>query len=155
MTKETFLELLSMATATCREFATRHVYNELPKAFRYFAYLNQSFDGHPLKDDECVFPEDATQAMPLGPLTVQDVIDLLWRDGKVPEWVDISVSRADSAYTYFELLCCGRFSADERTQYYAKRGQGPFGIKSPLLPRNWTQEQGRFDLNWHSNARNM
>ena len=153
MNKEKFSELLNTVSATCREFAARHVHNQLPESFRYFVLLNQSFDGHPLKDGEVVFAEDATNVMPLGPLTALEVIDLLWRDGNVPEWVDVSVTRTDSDHTYLELLCCGRFAADEGLLYYAKRGQGPFGIKSPCLPPDWSEEQGRFDLHWRPDRR--
>ena len=150
MTKDAFAELLCSVSVINREFAARYVHNWLPELFRYRVCLNQSFDGHPLHAGEYVFPDDgANAADPVGPLTGPEVVELLWRDGLVPEWIDISVVHADNDYTYFELLCCGRFTADESLMYYNDRGQGPFGIKSPRVPPDWSDAQGRFDLHWY------
>ena len=154
MTKEAFSDLFDRVSTDTREFATTHVHNTLPKSFRYFVLLNQSFDGNPLTPDERVFPDDAiTFGERIGPIAASRVVDLLWRDGLLPEWVDIWPVQADTEHTYFELTCCGRFTADDSRLYYADMGRGPFGSKSPPLPyHGWSPEQGRFDLHW-SNKR--
>ncbi|MEN9576580.1 MAG: hypothetical protein RL514_4435 [Verrucomicrobiota bacterium] len=150
MNKEEFAELLRRVSAKNREFASTLVHNSLPESSRYFVHLNQSFDDNPLTADERVFPGDSAKfGERVGPLIAASVVDLLWRDGLLPEWVDISPIRADTEHTYFQLLCCGRFTADDSRFYYVSRGQGPFGVKSPWLPPNWSKEQGRFDLHWH------
>lgn len=38
-----------------------------------------------------------------------------------------------------KMLCCGRFTSDPQKMYYSERGFGPFGIKSPDLPRDYTE----------------
>jgi len=150
MNKDKFAELLQHVSIADREFAARQVCNLLPESFRYFVFLNESFDGNPLKPGEFVFPDDTAKfGERIGPLSQPDVVDLLWRDGLVPEWIDISVTQADSYHTYFELLCCGRFTSEDSLLYYSERGQGPFGIKSPRLPPNWSEDKARFDLHWH------
>jgi hypothetical protein len=144
MDKVTFSERLREITAINRDFAARFVSNELPLSSRYVVRLNQSFDGNPLKQGERVFPNDTDPAMPLA---ADEVVDLLCRNNLVPEWIDISIERADSEHTYFQLLCCGRFTADDPLLYYRDGGSAPFGCKSPSFPPRWSEEQGRFDLN--------
>ncbi len=143
MTNATFLIRLQQVSALNRDFAERFVSNDLPRSFRYLPRLNQSFDGDPLKPGEHVFPHDTD---PIAPLTAGEVADLLCRENCVPEWIDISVDRADSEHTYFELLCCGRFTDDEALLYYRDTDAPPFGCKSPSFPPRWSEEHGRFDL---------
>jgi hypothetical protein len=52
----------------------------------------------------------------------------------VPEWIDISVWEADEHATYFELMCCGRFTAQSERLYYNWTDVPPFGIKGPAYP---------------------
>jgi hypothetical protein len=42
------------------------------------------------------------------------VVSLLWRDGKVPVWIDVIPWEAGEHATYFELMCCGRFTAESQ-----------------------------------------
>ena len=147
MDKASFTELLSKVSVLDRDFAMRYVTNYLPDSYRYFVYLSESFDGNPLQPGEQIFPADVDRhGKRVGPLTASSVVDLVWRDTLVPEWIDICVAHADSEYTYFELRCCGRFAADDSLLYYANRGQGPFGIKSPRFPPSWSEREGLFDL---------
>jgi hypothetical protein len=147
MTKEAFTELLQFASTVARKFANRFVHITLPETYRYFVHLNHSFDGNLLRPDQQVFPEDTAKfGECIGPLTASAVVDLLWRDGLLPEWVDISPLRADAEHTYFQLVCCGRFTADDSRLYYSSREWGPFGIKSPSFPPSWSEEQRRFDF---------
>jgi len=142
MDKATFLSRLEEVTGINRDFATRFVSNHLPVSNRYLVRLNQSCDEN-LRPAEHVFPCDTD---PVVPLTAAETVDLLCRENRVPEWIDISVDRADSEHTYLLLLCCGRFTDDETLLYYRDTGLSPFGCKSPSFPPRWSEEQGRFDL---------
>jgi len=149
MDKATFTELLNRISVANRDFAAGCVTNQLPDSFLYFVHLNQSNDKQ-IKLGEHIFPNDiSVYGERVGPIAAPTVVDLLWRDGLIPEWIDISVERSDAEHTYFEILCCGRFTADDALLYYVSRGQGPFGSKSPRLPPSWSKEQGRFDLHWY------
>jgi len=139
-----FSERLQMITAINRDFAARFVSNELPPSSRYLVRLNQSCEENPLKQGERVF---LAEVDPPAPLTLEQVVDLLCRGNHVPEWIDISVENVDSEHTYFQLLCCGRFAADDALLYYRDSDLAPFGCKSPSFPPRWTEEHGRFDLN--------
>ena len=144
MTKSTFLNRLQQVSTLNRDFAERFVSNDLPRSFRYLPRLNQSFDGNPPKPGEHVFPHDTD---PAAPLTAVEVADLLCREDRVPEWIDISIRRVDAEHTYFELLCCGRFTDDDALLYYQDTDFAPFGCKSPSFPPRWSEERDRFDLN--------
>lgn len=142
MDQATFMHRLQQATDAGRAFAQRFVSRPLPPAARYVVRLNQSHD-EDLRLREQVFPDEAD---PAAPLTAAEVVALLWRDRCVPEWIDISVEAADDQCTFFRLLCCGRFTADESLLYYPESGLSPFGCKSPALPHPWTEEEGKMDL---------
>jgi hypothetical protein len=113
-------------------------------------YPNQSYDGHPRVGDEVVYPDDSlpTDAFH-GPWSVEDAVQFLWRNGKVPEWIDVSVQGEDGRHTLVALKCCGRYTAQEDLLYHrVEGGVAPFSIKSPTLPPGWenVEVSGKFDL---------
>ena len=59
-------------------------------------------------------------------------VSLLWRDQMILQWIDIW--DADGHLTYFELMCCGRFSAESQQLYYRWTDIPPFGVKGPTYP---------------------
>ena len=135
MDDEVFLAHLLRASEYCREFSTQFVFDSLPSAHGFWVILNCSHDRNPLKDGEIAFPDDVQKyGTRVGPLTADAVVSLLCRDRMVPEWIDISVWEADQHATYFELLCCGRFTADSERLYYRWTDVPPFGVKGPVFP---------------------
>jgi hypothetical protein len=86
MQKGTFYEHLIKATGHSFRCAKEMVRDKLPESFRYVAHLNQSCDGNPLEPGEHVFPDDVAQfGARVGPLSAEQVVELLWRNGLVPE----------------------------------------------------------------------
>lgn len=142
MDRCSFADRLARASEFCREFTTKFVCDALPDALKYHVLLNQSYDANPLREGEVTFPDDLrTHESVVGPLDADDVASLLWRDGKVPEWIDISVWGTDRQNTYFELLCCGRFTDREELLYYTwstwrDLPVAPFGVKGPRYPKH-------------------
>jgi hypothetical protein len=135
MDREVFLDHLLGASAYCREFATQFVLDSLPSTFGFWVMLNCSYDQNPLMDGEILFPDDVRKhGKRVGPLAADAVVSLLWRDQMVPEWIDISVWEADPHVTYFELMCCGRFTAESQRLYYSWTDIPPFGVKGPAYP---------------------
>lgn len=151
MTQADFLEHLRAASRQCADLTRTLVTNPLPNRFLYLVLPNQSYDGNPLHRDEVVFPGDTLRPgmMPC-PRDEAEIVDYLWRDGQVPEWIDVLVRRAAPEYTFFKLECCGRFTANDALLYYRDGGCPPFGVKGTVLPSGWKsiEENGRFDLNW-------
>lgn len=93
--------------------------------------LNQSYDGN-AKTDDWIYPED--DGREYASLTAAAVADVLMRDGRCPEWIDVGVEAQADDYARMRLLCCGRYTEDDSRMCYTRQGTGPFGIKSPNLP---------------------
>lgn len=152
MTREEFSENLKKATLSSHEKALLTVENELKQPFSYLVELNQSYDGNPLAAGEVIPPAmRAKGEMPIGPLSHDEVVALLWQDGVVPEWVDIAPWEASSNGLVFQLLCCGRFAKGAPHLYHVKEGFPPFHAPGPWIPPDWeyVEQNGRFDVNWH------
>jgi len=146
MDRDVFLDHLLRATEHARDFATRFVLDSLPGAHAFWVLLSRSYDLNPLKDDEIVYPGDVQRyGNRVGPLMAHDVVSLLWRDRRVPEWIDISAWEADEHATYFELICCGRFTAKSERLYYTWTDVPPFGVKGPVYPRRLALSAARGD----------
>lgn len=143
-----FEQQLSEATKTAIDLARRFVRQELFEDSRYLLYPNQSCDGHPLIEDEVIYPDEWLGLHKYhGPWNSQKVVDYLWRERKVPEWIDVSVLNVGREDTLLRLICCGRYTETEKLFYYElPSGKSPFGIKSPDFPPDWDENQGKFDL---------
>jgi hypothetical protein len=138
MTREDFGILLDKATASALKFAQEMVLQQLPMLPAYEVHLNQSCDEQP-DSDSILFPHEDNHV--LKKLSRDSVIDCLLRDGRCPEWIDISTHAVGPNFTVFRLLCCGRFTSNEGRLYYYSSGLGPFGVKSPDLPRSFQDGQ--------------
>lgn len=134
MTQDEFTNLLRQATKSSVDLAARYVENNLPDSARYHVLLNQSFDGN-ATPDERLYPEDNSRELQC--LTEEQVAALLVRENRCPEWIDISVEAQSVTHTYICLCCCGRFTDDPSKMYYTAQGRGPFGVKSPVLPKKF------------------
>ena len=154
MDEALFRDRMLEASMKAIAWAHLHIVNYLPSSFSYLIYPNHSYDGNPLQGDEELFPEDS---VPLGnfigPRSFEEAFHFLWRNGKVPEWVDVSVQACDADLSYIQLRCCGRFTALEKLLYHKFEGYQPFHVQSPPVPPNWKslEESGKFDLYWHAN----
>jgi len=158
MNKEIFQEHLSRAADLAVTFARNYVWNDLPESRVFLVHPNQSFDGNPLSGDEVTYPSDTqTNDQPIIFSTAEAVVDYLWRDYKVPEWIDISVGGEDGNHTHLQLLCCGRFTATEELLYHRSGDITPFSIKSPVFPPGYDHtsetESQKFDANWQEKAK--
>lgn len=142
MTRDDFGIILDKATASALAFAQKLVLQSLPVQPVYEVHLNQSFDELPATDS-VLFPHEDN--LVLKAQSRDSVVECLFRDGRCPEWIDISAHAVGPDFTLFRLLCCGRFTSDDSRMYYHSCGLGLFGIKSPDLPKSY-QDGQRFAL---------
>ncbi|WP_294267045.1 hypothetical protein [uncultured Chryseobacterium sp.] len=127
-----FLDLLRKSTIKCYEFAKNYVADDLPESFTYCVSLNVSCDDPHLKGFD-IYPEDNNRKLEM--LKDTDVAELLYRKGKIPVWIDISVECIHMNKTIIQLLCAGRYSDNSEDYYYNHHDiVSPFGIKGPSLP---------------------
>jgi len=156
----TFEARLRAAASQAVECARQLVREALPDEVVFLVYPNQSCDEHPRVGDEVVFPDDSLpDGMPPdgrhhGPWPIGQVVDFLWRDERVPEWIDIMVQGEDGYRTEVALVCCGRFTAQDDLLYYPGRDTRPFAVKSPILPPGWDSAEGsgKFTLHWRKSS---
>lgn len=157
MEKSQFEENLNKATEFVLKFSQEFLIGKLPLSYTYLIFPNQSYDGNPLVGDEELFPKDSLlKNNPVGYLK-DEVINFLWRKGKVPEWVNVMIHSYDEERTYVSLICCGRFTADDRLLYHEREGYQPFHVLGPNLPPNFEniEKSGKFNLTWHGRTPNI
>lgn len=156
MERATFETRLRTAARGAVQFTRDHfVRQPLPDEFALLVVPNCSFDDNPRVSDEEVFPDESLPAgQSHGPWSVGEAVEFLWRAGKVPEWIDISVVAEDGIRSLVQCRCCGRFSADEERLYHQHAGLAPFHVVSPFLPPGWlsVEASGRFNLYWERQA---
>lgn len=132
MDRAVFAAQFVAACAAARGIAALYLVEPLPAAQRFRVRLNESYDGHPLVGDQIVYPEDSAfaRALALHDVGLDEVVAELWRDGRVPEWIELSVSGASASTTRLDVRCCGRFSA----LLPRHDGRPAFHLRSPHLP---------------------
>ncbi|WP_086929644.1 hypothetical protein [Agarilytica rhodophyticola] len=139
-----FKENLDQAIVRAVEFAKTLVINTLPDRIQFIVFLGASYDSE-LQEGEITYPDDYLDVERLRE-SVEDVFPLLWREGSVPEWVNIYVESCDEKFTRVRLDCCGRFSSQPEKMYHAHEGLAPFHVLGPPRPKG--AEQGeKFQLN--------
>ena len=128
------------ATTRARDFARRFVEEKLPDAMRFRVHLNSSCDLHAASEFR-LFPEDssASRAFATKWLDADGAIEELFRDGLVPQWIDVQVVSENGDVTVLDLLACGRFTDDEERLYYTWTDVAPFGVKGPPLPVKYVE----------------
>ncbi|MRG98399.1 hypothetical protein [Polyangium spumosum] len=151
MDRATFASRLETASLRARDFARELVLEHLPDEIRFDVVLNASYDGNPLHPDEVVFPGDGERfsRADLKGVDATTVLDLLLRDGMVPEWINLTVTHEHGGKTFIEVLCCGRFTANESLLYHAEEGYPPFHVLGPSIPPHVeTPSRSRYSLYW-------
>ena len=145
-----FQRNLVLAATSALAFARTLVSNRLPDELAYTIRYGCSYDGNPLVGDEKTFPEDYEQDSVTAESSAE-VARKLWRDGFVPEWINVAVSGEDGVRTLVRLDCCGRYSASPRLMYHVREGYAPFHVLGPPVPPGFVSADGsKFDLHWRT-----
>lgn len=137
MDRSAFAQHFLNAAQIARDFARKFLEEDLPDEMSFRVHLNSSYDKHAGADVK-LFPGDSSDERTLATkqLDADGVVGLLWRDGFVPEWVDLMVVGLTPTATILDVVSCGRFAADEKQLYYAQTGIAPFSPRGPVLPFN-------------------
>ena len=143
MDRVVFAQRLMDAVTAARDFARTMVRDTLPDAMTFNVFLNCSYPDAELHPDEVAYPEDDSREVL--DCAFEETLVLLWRSGRVPSWVDVSVVGVTERHTRVALRCCGRFASSEAPLYHVAEGRPPFHVTSPALPPGWQQGQ-RFSL---------
>ena len=132
MKKDDFKENLEKAINGLLDFTRQMVINNLPDTYKFIIKTNCSYDVNELEGDEEIYPDDKiNETSPINPASTSTVIDYLWRNEKVPQWINVYVSSCDSNFTYITLECCGRYSS------VLNHKDGPFRGLGPSIPYHY------------------
>ncbi|MFG2088924.1 MULTISPECIES: hypothetical protein [unclassified Spirillospora] len=136
MDREVFAARFAASAQAAWQFAQSLVSEELPEPLVFRVRLNQSYDGHAPRPGELRFPEDSAhrRAAALNRCDAETVVAELWRDGHVPEWVNVGAVSETGTATVIEVVCCGRFTNDDSRLYHSEEGAPPFHVLGPALP---------------------
>ncbi|WP_432969106.1 hypothetical protein [Dactylosporangium sp. CA-233914] len=136
MDRDVFAARFAASAEAALGFGREIVAEELPVALAFRVRLNQSYDGHPPQPGEMRYPDDSARhrAAELSMCDAQTVVAELWRDGRVPEWINLAVVGETGTATVIEVVCCGRFTDDDTRLYHAQEGAPPFHVLGPVLP---------------------
>lgn len=143
-----FVAAFDRAAAACRDFARPFVTDELPASVRFdFAAARRPTDatGRVKFLGGRLLPP--AQLLGVEPARARKY---LWVDGKVPQWINLGVRRADADHTYVEVSVCDRLVTEIAHMYHQREGNPPFHVLSPHLPPDWVSvaASGRFRLDW-------
>ncbi len=146
LSRDGFSRNLTLAATKARDFARTLVVNDLPDAIA-FRIFNGVMDAKYLEVNEFTL-EDAVHDGGKLYESEADVVELLWRDGAVPVWINVSISDFESSCSIVDVKCGGRFSSDPSLLYHINEGIPPFHILGPALPPNHKHGK-KFDLLWN------
>lgn len=79
-------------------------------------------------------------------LTFDQVVDLLFKDGKTPKWADCNVYYSTTDLIIVKIFFSRQFR-DEKEIYYLERGTGPFKAVV-ATPYDYMDNGDKFDVNW-------
>jgi hypothetical protein len=145
-----FIDAFDRAAALCHDFAQQFVTEELPASLR-FDFLAA---GRPTDQTGRIKFLGGRLLLPAQLRGVEPIRarKSLWVDGKVPQWINLSVHGMDAEHTYIEVAVCGRLTDDPAALYHQREGNPPFHVLGPALPPGWMSlaESGKFSLGWRS-----
>jgi hypothetical protein len=140
--RETFTRRFREAAARALEVARGCVEEELPDRMRFRLQLNAADDDEPLDERERVYPEDSSfeRRQALADSDEESVVATLWRDGAVPESMDLRVSGRTDELTWVTVRSFSRFTASEDLFHQGDREkQEPFFVRAPSPPEKHPQ----------------
>ena len=109
-------------------FARQHVRQAIPDEVVFLVYPNQSCDDNQRVGDEVVFPDESLpDGKYLGPWTAEEVVAFLWREGKVPEWIDMAVEKEECHRSLVGLRCSTARRSWKRKAHRARTEPRPLG----------------------------
>jgi hypothetical protein len=159
MEKQTFSDNLIKAVETLLPFAQSFLIEKFPLEFQFVVFLSQSYDNiDKLIGDETLFPKDSLKENKVKIFhSTEQIVEFLWRNRKIPEWINLFIHSFDDEKTNIAVICCGRFTADEKLLYHENEGYQPFHILGPYLPPNYSDSINpeKFNFFWHGRKPNL
>jgi len=122
MTKENFRSRFLIAIDKSFNYAKKFVFDELPSKFKFNLYHREKIEKY-LR------------------LNVDEVIEKLYRDGKIPRWININVAKIDGEYTIFACAYSATFTNDDNMLQFSDEPWSPFQIGGPLMSEKYSMDK--------------
>ena len=117
------------AVEGCLSFGRSLVNDELPQQVR-FDLEGNGFDI--LEDGRAkLFGGRLVDRKKLRNLRAADLRRILWVDGEIPDWINLTLQSQDQQHCYIEVLCSRRLCGDETRLMHQAEGNPPFHILGP------------------------
>jgi hypothetical protein len=140
MDRALFLARLGECAAATRAAAQDLVIAPLPGEVEFHLSRGLSREPRPFRDFLIYDADhDIERLRSLKFLRPENVAEYLWRDPRVPQWIDAAVVGETGRSTLVELTFCGRFIAEEQRLYHLREGRAPFhagGIAAHPMPEH-------------------
>ncbi len=152
MDLNTLMERLLRAAQAVVDVSRQYVVDELTDRYVFIISPNKHGEGKKVVGDTEVFPEDSLPpGQYIGPLDTDGAVKYLWRNGKVPEWIDVHVHSVEDGATVIQLWCCGHYTSMPANSYNEMidldfADHTPFSVKGPIFPRGWKRGEPKFTL---------
>lgn len=152
MEKEKFEKQLREATIEVVNFTLRYCSNELCENYEYVIVPNvRDKSGHLNKEELktlSLWNKKQNKRLPF-----EQVINLLYNNGRVPLWINITVYQSLGSMTVIELLCSRRLREEQELMHKDKIP--PFNILISLPPAYNGVQDVKFDVNWRTKGGNI
>jgi len=147
MDRQTFIGNFKLLLVHLKDWTSQNCFNELSDNYKFILKPSERTTSDHLTDKENDYLK-IWNSLRDKQLSFDQVVDLFYRDGKTPKWVDSYIISSTKDLTVVRLL----FSREFRTEneiYYLDWGTGPFKAVVQIPPDHLKIIKGdKFDLNW-------
>ena len=152
MTKEDFATHLHSATQAAIDFTRTHCWNELLTEVEFIIRPDNLDENAPYLNELEMRHFKERKSEINSRFNAKEVVEKLWVNEQVPVWINMTVYKAGSQKTTFELLIDRRLRRDSTDIYHQQEGYPPFhvlvSIPSYLLDKQGNFNGSKFNVNW-------
>ena len=94
----------------------------------------------------CKFNIEYTDLHKIQPITKEEAIAIMYRDGKVPRWVNINLRTIDNGVALINCLVASDYFENDADLLYEDEGVAPFRVGFPPLPEPY-KDGKKFSVN--------
>lgn len=145
MDKNTFINNFCLLLTHLYDLTRQSCVNELSTNDKFILEPSDRSTGNHLTTEENEYLKTWNELLDKQ-LTFDQVVDLLFKDGKAPKWADCNVYYSTADLTIVKIFFSRQFR-DEKEVYYLERGTGPFKAVV-ATPYDYMDNGDKFDVNW-------
>jgi len=148
MNREEFYKNFDSAIISLFDLSKKYCLNQFPdKTLFDIVFDNPNKINYLTPENQLIFRHISSKK--IKNISSETVKELLWQNGHVPLYSDVSISHITSSISYIQLFTSKRFSNNDENIMHKIEGCPPFHVQV-RLPANYV-ENIKFDINyWHN-----